>query len=65
MTEGGADYCFECVGRASIVHEAFDCCRKVSNLIYRIELIYIYIYIYSNLFTIFSSLDREWVKQLF
>ena len=30
MTEGGADYCFECVGLASLVEEAFACCRKVS-----------------------------------
>ncbi|KAG7030057.1 Alcohol dehydrogenase-like 7, partial [Cucurbita argyrosperma subsp. argyrosperma] len=29
MTDGGADYCFECVGMASLVHEAFACCRKV------------------------------------
>lgn len=28
MTEGGADYCFECVGMASLVHEAYACCRK-------------------------------------
>ncbi|KAL1822921.1 hypothetical protein ACET3Z_009699 [Daucus carota] len=28
MTDGGADYCFECVGSASLVHEAFACCRK-------------------------------------
>uniref|UniRef100_A0A5B6ZCJ7 Putative Alcohol dehydrogenase, C-terminal n=1 Tax=Davidia involucrata TaxID=16924 RepID=A0A5B6ZCJ7_DAVIN len=28
MTGGGADYCFECVGLASLVHEAFACCRK-------------------------------------
>ncbi|KAF8406677.1 hypothetical protein HHK36_008768 [Tetracentron sinense] len=28
MTDGGADYCFECVGLASLVHEAFACCRK-------------------------------------
>lgn len=27
MTNGGADYCFECVGRASLVQEAFACCR--------------------------------------
>ena len=31
MTDGGADYCFECVGMASLVHEAFACCRKVSQ----------------------------------
>lgn len=30
MTDGGADYCFECVGMASLVHEAYACCRKVS-----------------------------------
>ncbi|CAK9313222.1 unnamed protein product [Citrullus colocynthis] len=28
MTDGGADYCFECVGMASLVQEAFACCRK-------------------------------------
>lgn len=33
MTDGGADYCFECVGAASLVHEAFACCRKVCVLL--------------------------------
>ncbi|KAL3505460.1 hypothetical protein ACH5RR_035301 [Cinchona calisaya] len=28
MTDGGADYCFECVGLASLVHEAYASCRK-------------------------------------
>ncbi|KAH9617275.1 hypothetical protein KSS87_018146, partial [Heliosperma pusillum] len=28
VTEGGADYCFECVGMSSLVEEAFACCRK-------------------------------------
>ncbi|KZV20101.1 alcohol dehydrogenase-like 7 [Dorcoceras hygrometricum] len=28
MTGGGADYCFECVGKAFLVEEAFACCRK-------------------------------------
>ncbi|KAF9600471.1 hypothetical protein IFM89_009386 [Coptis chinensis] len=28
MTDGGADYCFECVGSGSLVQEAFACCRK-------------------------------------
>ncbi|KNA18896.1 hypothetical protein SOVF_066310 [Spinacia oleracea] len=28
MTDGGADYCFECVGMSSLVEEAFACCRK-------------------------------------
>ncbi|XP_042506731.1 alcohol dehydrogenase-like 7 [Macadamia integrifolia] len=28
MTNGGADYCFECVGSASLVHEAYASCRK-------------------------------------
>ncbi|TXG51960.1 hypothetical protein EZV62_021129 [Acer yangbiense] len=28
MTNGGADYCFECVGLASLVHEAYASCRK-------------------------------------
>ncbi|GFZ10502.1 zinc-binding alcohol dehydrogenase family protein [Actinidia rufa] len=30
MTGGGADYCFECVGLASLVYEAYACCRKKS-----------------------------------
>ena len=29
ITDGGADYCFECVGMASLVHEAYASCRKV------------------------------------
>ncbi|KAM1387793.1 hypothetical protein ACFX2I_015996 [Malus domestica] len=28
MTGGGADYCFECVGLASLVQEAYACSRK-------------------------------------
>ncbi|CAK9313223.1 unnamed protein product [Citrullus colocynthis] len=28
MTDGGADYCFECVGLPSLVHEAYACCRQ-------------------------------------
>ncbi|PWA68205.1 Alcohol dehydrogenase-like 7 [Artemisia annua] len=28
MTGGGADYCFECVGMTSLVHEAYASCRK-------------------------------------
>ncbi|KAK9063959.1 hypothetical protein SSX86_017831 [Deinandra increscens subsp. villosa] len=28
MTGGGADYCFECVGMKSLVHEAYSSCRK-------------------------------------
>lgn len=28
MTDGGADFCFECVGMSSLVEEAFSCCRK-------------------------------------
>ncbi|VFQ84929.1 unnamed protein product [Cuscuta campestris] len=28
MTEGGADYCFECVGMATLVQEAYASCRK-------------------------------------
>ncbi|KAF5176216.1 Alcohol dehydrogenase-like [Thalictrum thalictroides] len=28
MTDGGADYCFECVGLGSLVQEAYACCRK-------------------------------------
>ncbi|CAK9178352.1 unnamed protein product [Ilex paraguariensis] len=28
MTNGGADYCFECVGLTSLMEEAFACCRK-------------------------------------
>lgn len=30
MTNGGDDYCFECVGLGTLVQEAFACCRKVS-----------------------------------
>jgi len=29
MTDGGADYCFECVGMASLVQDAYASCRKV------------------------------------
>lgn len=28
MTDGGADYCFECVGLGDLVQEAYGCCRK-------------------------------------
>ncbi|XP_021756506.1 alcohol dehydrogenase-like 7 [Chenopodium quinoa] len=28
MTDGGADYCFECVGKATLVQEAYASCRK-------------------------------------
>ncbi|XP_021732244.1 alcohol dehydrogenase-like 7 [Chenopodium quinoa] len=28
MTDGGADFCFECVGMSSLVEEAFACCRQ-------------------------------------
>ncbi|CAH1429962.1 unnamed protein product [Lactuca virosa] len=28
MTDGGADYCFECVGLTSLVNEAYASCRK-------------------------------------
>ncbi|XP_022144320.1 alcohol dehydrogenase-like 7 [Momordica charantia] len=28
MTDGGADYCFECVGMPSLVHEAYAACRQ-------------------------------------
>ncbi|XP_031103272.1 alcohol dehydrogenase-like 7 [Ipomoea triloba] len=28
MTGGGADYCFECVGQATLVQEAYASCRK-------------------------------------
>lgn len=28
MTDGGADYCFECVGKSSLVEEAYASCRK-------------------------------------
>ncbi|XP_049355806.1 alcohol dehydrogenase-like 7 [Solanum verrucosum] len=28
MTNGGADYCFECVGMGTLVQEAYACCRK-------------------------------------
>ncbi|KAG2698210.1 hypothetical protein I3760_07G140200 [Carya illinoinensis] len=32
ITGGGADYCFECVGLASLVQEAYACCRKELQL---------------------------------
>ncbi|KAJ4966394.1 hypothetical protein NE237_018243 [Protea cynaroides] len=28
MTDGGADYCFECVGNVSVVNQAYASCRK-------------------------------------
>ncbi|KAK8466969.1 hypothetical protein PHAVU_008G207700 [Phaseolus vulgaris] len=28
MTDGGADYCFECVGKTSLMEEAYASCRK-------------------------------------
>ncbi|KAK9109389.1 hypothetical protein Sjap_017449 [Stephania japonica] len=28
MTDGGVDYCFECVGLVSLVYEAYASCRK-------------------------------------
>ncbi|KAI3778474.1 hypothetical protein L2E82_07806 [Cichorium intybus] len=28
MSDGGADYCFECAGLTSLVHEAYASCRK-------------------------------------
>ncbi|KAK2995357.1 hypothetical protein RJ640_006577 [Escallonia rubra] len=27
MTDGGADYCFECIGLASVMQDAFNCSR--------------------------------------
>ncbi|KAJ0896734.1 putative alcohol dehydrogenase [Helianthus annuus] len=32
MTDGGADYCFECVGSTTLVHEAYASCRKVPSI---------------------------------
>ncbi|XP_060179953.1 alcohol dehydrogenase-like 7 [Lycium barbarum] len=32
MTNGGADYCFECVGLATLVLEAFACCKCSNDL---------------------------------
>ncbi|KAI3873892.1 hypothetical protein MKW98_001541 [Papaver atlanticum] len=29
MTNGGADYCFECIGLASVMNDAFNSCRGV------------------------------------
>lgn len=29
MTDGGADYCFECIGLASLMEEAFNSSRDV------------------------------------
>lgn len=31
MTKGGADYCFECIGLASVMNDAFKSCRKVQT----------------------------------
>lgn len=32
MTNGGADYCFECIGLASVMAEAFNSSRDVCSL---------------------------------
>ena len=32
MTNGGADYCFECIGLASLMAEAFNSSREVCFL---------------------------------
>ncbi|KAL2339941.1 hypothetical protein Fmac_007881 [Flemingia macrophylla] len=32
MTNGGADYCFECIGLASLMADAFNSCRDKLNL---------------------------------
>ncbi|KAL9144038.1 hypothetical protein ABFS82_14G271700 [Erythranthe guttata] len=32
MTDGGADYCFECIGLASLMQEAFSSSRQVSSI---------------------------------
>ena len=32
LTDGGADYCFECIGLASVMQEAFSSCREVLSL---------------------------------
>jgi len=34
MTDGGADYCFECVGKASLMEDAYASSRRVSLLFY-------------------------------
>lgn len=31
MTKGGADYCFECIGVASVMNDAFKSSRKVQT----------------------------------
>jgi Zn-dependent alcohol dehydrogenase len=33
MTNGGADYCFECIGLASLMNDAFKSSHQVSFLI--------------------------------
>jgi len=43
MTGGGADYCFECAGKASLMEEAYTSCRKVS--LYSSPSIYLSIYL--------------------
>ena len=32
ITDGGADYCFECIGLASLMKDAFSCSREVISL---------------------------------
>ena len=32
LTNGGADYCFECIGMASVMQEAFRSSRQVTPL---------------------------------
>ena len=44
MTDGGADYCFECVGMNTLVEEAFACCRKVYLSIQSKSLIKYYLF---------------------
>jgi Zn-dependent alcohol dehydrogenase len=37
MTNGGADYCFECIGLASLMEEAFNSSREVCSLYFKIK----------------------------
>lgn len=42
MTDGGADYCFECIGLASVMSDAFRSSREVCTLqLYSNILVYV------------------------
>lgn len=37
MTDGGADYCFECVGNVDIMLAAFESCQEVTFLSFIVQ----------------------------